>query len=55
MVEYVIKSIDSSVPFKAVHASQGKVIRAEPISALYEQGKVHHVGTFAELEDQLCE
>lgn len=37
-----------------VHAKRGKVIRAEPVVALYEQGKVHHVGAFAELEDQLC-
>lgn len=37
-----------------VKASRGKVVRAEPISALYEQGKVHHVGLFPELEDQLC-
>jgi phage terminase large subunit-like protein len=42
------------VSFKAVYASRGKVTRAEPISALYEQSKVHHVGTFTELEDQLC-
>jgi phage terminase large subunit-like protein len=43
------------VPLKAVHASRGKIIRAEPVSQLYEQGKVHHVGFFAELEDQMCE
>jgi phage terminase large subunit-like protein len=44
MVENVIRSIDPSVSFKAVYASRGKVTRAEPISALYEQSKVHHVG-----------
>jgi phage terminase large subunit-like protein len=55
MVEFTIHTVDRNVPFKAVHASRGKVIRAEPISALYEQKKVHHVGTFPELEDQLCE
>lgn len=43
------------IPLKAVHASRGKYVRAEPISQLYEQGKVHHVGTFAEVEDQMCE
>jgi phage terminase large subunit-like protein len=43
------------VPLKAVHATRGKIVRAEPVSQLYEQGKVHHVGMFAELEDQLCE
>jgi phage terminase large subunit-like protein len=37
-----------------VHASRGKVTRAEPVSALYEQRKVHHVGTFSQLEDQMC-
>jgi phage terminase large subunit-like protein len=37
-----------------VHASRGKLTRAEPIAALYEQGKIHHVGGFPELEDQLC-
>jgi predicted phage terminase large subunit-like protein len=54
MVEEVLRNIDPSVPFKAVHASRGKVVRAEPIAALYEQGKVYHVGSFAALEDQMC-
>jgi phage terminase large subunit-like protein len=54
MVEEVLRNIDPTVPFKAVHASRGKVVRAEPIAALYEQGKVHHVGSFAALEDQMC-
>lgn len=43
------------VPLKAVHATRGKYVRAEPVSQLYEQGRIHHVGFFAELEDQLCE
>jgi len=55
MVEHTLKTIDSKIPFKSVHSSRGKSIRAEPTSALYEQGKVHHFGTFPELEDQLCE
>lgn len=55
MVEYVIRTVDSGVPFKEVHASRGKAVRAEPIAALYEQGKVHHVGTFTQLEDQMTE
>jgi phage terminase large subunit-like protein len=42
------------VPFKKVHATRGKYVRAEPISTLYENGRVKHVGTFDELEDQLC-
>ncbi len=55
MIETVIRSVDKAVPFRAVHASRGKVTRAEPISALYEQGKVFHVGTgLAILEDQMC-
>lgn len=54
MVETTLRMVDASVPYRAVHASRGKVTRAEPISALYEQGKVHHVGTFSTLEDQLC-
>lgn len=55
MVAHTLKTIDPKIPFQAVHASRGKATRAEPISALYEQGKVHHFGTFPELEDQLCE
>lgn len=43
------------IPLKAVHATRGKYVRAEPVSQLYEQDKVHHVGFFPELEDQLCE
>lgn len=54
MVETVIKTADRSVPVKLVHASRGKAVRAEPISALYEQGRIHHVGRFDELEDQMC-
>lgn len=55
MVTHVIQSIDAAVPFKAVRASRGKVVRAEPVSAFYEQGRVHHVGTFPALEDQMCD
>ena len=55
MVEHTLKTIDSNIPFKAVHASRGKATRAEPVSALYEQGRIHHFGTSPELEDQLCE
>jgi len=55
MVGNTVKMIDKAVPFKAVHASRGKYTRAEPVSALYEQGRVHHVGFFGLLEDQLCE
>lgn len=55
MVESVIKGVDPNVPVKLVSASRGKAIRAEPVAALYEQHRVHHVGSFPELEDQMCE
>ncbi len=53
LVERLIRSIDGQVPYKSVHATRGKLVRAEPISALYEQKKVHHVGSFSNLEDQM--
>lgn len=49
------KPIGAKISFKQVHASRGKHTRAEPIAALYEQKRVHHVGVFPELEDQLCQ
>jgi phage terminase large subunit-like protein len=52
-VERVIKTVDPNVAYRGVHASRGKHVRAEPISALYEQGKVSHCGTFAKLEDEM--
>jgi phage terminase large subunit-like protein len=54
MVEHTVRTVDRSVAYKSVHASRGKAIRAEPVAALYEQGRVHHVGSLASLEDQLC-
>ena len=54
MVELTIKNVDDSVNVKSVHATRGKAIRAEPIAAMYEQGRGHHVGNFAALEDELC-
>jgi predicted phage terminase large subunit-like protein len=53
LVERVIRTVDMNVSYSSVHASRGKMVRAEPIAALYEQKKVHHVGEFKELEDQL--
>lgn len=53
MVKSVIKTADNSVAFKEVTASRGKTARAEPISALYEQGRVSHMRGLAELEDQM--
>jgi phage terminase large subunit-like protein len=52
LVEANLRTQDSNVSYKAVHASRGKAIRAEPVSAMYEQGRVHHVGMLAKLEDQ---
>ena len=54
MVEAMLRSVAGDAPFRAVCASRGKAVRAEPVAALYEQGRVHHVGGFATLEDQLC-
>jgi predicted phage terminase large subunit-like protein len=54
MVEATIRALDRLVSFKSVHASRGKVVRAEPIAALYEQRRVNHVGNFSTLEDQMC-
>jgi phage terminase large subunit-like protein len=53
MVRFTVATADKSASFKEVVASRGKAVRAEPISALYEQGRVHHVGNFGDLEDQM--
>lgn len=53
-IQSLLRTVDGSVPYKQVRASRGKRTRAEPVSALYEQHRVHHVGVFAELEDQMC-
>jgi predicted phage terminase large subunit-like protein len=53
MVETTLRAVDSNIPFTAVYASKGKLARAEPVSALYERGQVHHVGIFGPLEDQM--
>nr|WP_300549418.1 terminase family protein [Roseovarius sp.] len=54
MVEQVIRQVDPLVPFRKVHASRGKVARAEPVAALYEQGRIHHLRGLSALEDQMC-
>jgi predicted phage terminase large subunit-like protein len=54
MVEATLRMIDPNVPFSAVRATRGKVARAEPVAALYEQGRIHHIGAFPQLEDQMC-
>lgn len=55
LVSTVLRAQDETLPITLVHASRGKRTRAEPVAALYEQGRVHHVGGFADLEDELCE
>jgi phage terminase large subunit-like protein len=50
----LLKTVDPNIPFQAVRATRGKAIRAEPISSLYEQRRISHVGTFPYLEDQMC-
>lgn len=54
MVKSVLLAASSTLPVKLVHASRGKVARAEPIAALYSAGRVRHLGNFPQLEDQLC-
>ena len=54
MVETVIRQIAPQIPFRAVRASRGKRLRAEPVAALYEQGRIHHADALTQLEDQMC-
>ncbi|ETX28238.1 ATP-binding protein [Roseivivax isoporae LMG 25204] len=55
MVEAVIRQVDPLVPVRPVHATRGKVARAEPVAALYEQGRVTHLPGLEALEDQMCQ
>lgn len=55
MVRTILAGIDPAVPVAEVRATRGKWLRAEPVAALYEQGRVRHAGAFAELEDELCD
>ncbi|MEM0923454.1 MAG: ATP-binding protein, partial [Pseudomonadota bacterium] len=55
MVESVIRQVDPNIAFRGVRATEGKRLRAEPVAALYEQGRVHHVGCFPQLEDQMVQ
>ncbi|GJD82959.1 hypothetical protein HPGCJGGD_0821 [Methylobacterium haplocladii] len=55
MVSTVLAEMDSSVPVTSVRATRGKYLRAEPVSLLYAQGRVHHVGALPALEDELCD
>ena len=55
MVKSTLKNaVDRTLPYKGIKARRGKYIRAEPVAALYEQGRVHHIGRFPDLEDQMC-
>lgn len=54
LVQSVINQVDPLVPYRAVRASRGKVARAEPVAALYEQGRVFHRARLSDLEDQMC-
>jgi len=50
MIETILRTVEKNIPYKAVHATRDKTTRAEPVSALYEQGKAHHVGELLDLE-----
>ena len=54
MIEALVRQIDPLVPFRKLHASRSKGARAEPVAALYEQGRVFHHGDLGDLEDQMC-
>lgn len=54
MVEYTIRTVRPNINIRKIHASRGKTLRAEPIAALYEQKRVHHLGVFPEAEEQMC-
>jgi predicted phage terminase large subunit-like protein len=54
LVEMTLRTVAPNIPYKKVHASRGKRVRAEPIAALYEQGKVTHLHGLEQLEDQMC-
>jgi len=55
MVTSVLHQVDPTVPVRTVRATRGKWLRAEPVAALYAQGRVRHVGAFPELEDEFCD
>ena len=55
LVVHLLQQVNPNVPVKKVTATRGKAVRAEPIASLYEQGRVHHVGYFADLETEMCE
>jgi phage terminase large subunit-like protein len=54
MIKLLLKQVDPSIPYRKVTATRGKIIRAEPIASLSEQSRLHLVGGFPALEDQMC-
>ena len=54
-VRDTLRTVDASIPIHEVHAMKSKVLRAERVSALFEQGRIHMAATFPELEDELCQ
>jgi phage terminase large subunit-like protein len=55
LVEHTIRTADPNISYREVTASRGKIARAEPVAALYEQGRVSHIGDLAAPEDQMCQ
>ena len=55
MVRAVLAQAGENLPIRLVHATRGKLVRAQPAAALYERGRIHHVGALPELEDQMCQ
>jgi phage terminase large subunit-like protein len=55
MVRAVLAQAGTNLPVMLVHATRGKLARAAPAATLYEQGRIHHIGCFPELEDQMCQ
>ena len=55
LVAHLIRQVDPMIPFRAVRASRGKTARAEPVAALYEQGRITHRAAFPRLEDQMTQ
>lgn len=53
LIETVLRTVDKNIPYKSVHATRDKFTRAEPVSAIYEQGQAHHVGRFVDLEYEM--
>jgi phage terminase large subunit-like protein len=55
LVSEILKQLEPDLPVRTVRAMRGKYLRAEPVAALYERGRISHVGVFPELEDQMCD